>query len=108
MGRLAIALVLGLAATRLAGAADPPQDPNLPSARPAALQALSDDRARQKMMLESQAAYPGRCVCAEQTRDSKGGSCKGRHEVVKTRPVPLCRPAQVTPEMLAAWRRSHP
>lgn len=85
-----------------------PVDPTLPSVKPEALQALSDDRVRQQVMLESQAHYRGRCVCSYQTKDSEGRFCKGRHEIVKTKPQPICYPAQVTSEMAADWRRRHP
>ncbi len=80
-------------------------DPTLPSARPEALQQLSDTRVRQQIMQQSQAAYPGRCVCQYQTRDSKGRSCKGRHEVVRTRPQPICYPSQVTRSMIDKWQQ---
>ena len=80
-------------------------DPNLPSAHPEALQRLSDDRVRQRIMQESQARYSSRCVCQYQTKDSNGHSCKGRHEVI---PGPVCYPNQVTDEMLSDWRQRHP
>ena len=83
-------------------------DPNLPSAHPEALQRLSDDRVRQRIMQESQASYSGRCVCQYQTKDSNGHSCKGRHEVIKALPKPVCYPSQVTDEMLSDWRQRHP
>jgi hypothetical protein len=83
-------------------------DPNLPSAHPEALQRLSDDRVRQRIMQESQARYSGRCVCQYQTKDSNGRSCKGRHEAIKALPKPVCYPKQVTDEMLGDWRQRHP
>ena len=83
-------------------------DPSLPSARPEALQRLSDDRVRQQIMQESQAGYSGRCVCQYQTKDSNGRSCKGRHVAIKTLPGPVCYPNQVTDEMLSDWRQRHP
>ena len=83
-------------------------DPNLPSAHPEALRRLSDDRVRHRIMQESQARYSGRCVCQYQTKDSNGYSCKGRHEVIKALPEPVCYPSQVTDEMLSDWRQRHP
>ena len=83
-------------------------DPNLPSAHPEALQRLSDDRVRQRIMQESQAHYSGRCVCQYQTKDSKRHSCKGRHEVITELPEPVGYPNQVTNEMLSDWRQRHP
>jgi hypothetical protein len=83
-------------------------DPNLPSVKPEALQQLSDNRIRQQIMRESQAHYPGRCVCPYQTMDSNRRSCKGRHEVIKGRPRPICYPRQVTSAMASDWRRRHP
>src|SRR3984957_2441903 len=65
-------------------------DPSLPSAHPEALQRLSDDRVRQRIMQESQAGYSGRCVCQYQTKDSTGRSCKGRHEAIEASPKPVC------------------
>ena len=82
-------------------------DPNLPNAKPQALQHLSDNRVRQRIMQESQARYGGRCVCPYQTKDLKGHSCKGRHEVITTPPRPICYPSQVTGAMVSDWRRHH-
>jgi hypothetical protein len=82
-----------------------PHDPNLPTVKPEALQRLSDTRVRQQIMQESQAKYRGRCVCPYQTRDAKGRSCKGRHELVQSKPQPICYPEQVTPAMMSDWRR---
>ena len=84
-----------------------PHDPNLPTVKPEALQRLSDTRVRQQVMMESQAKYRGRCVCPYQTRDAKGRSCKGRHELVQSKPQPICYPEQVTPAMMSGWRRQH-
>src|ERR1700733_7602459 len=86
----------------------PSRDPNLPSANSEALQRLSDDRVRQRIMQESQARYRGRCVCQYQPKDSNGHSCTGRHEVVEKVPKPVCYPSQVTNEMLSDWRQRHP
>ena len=88
--------------------AAPLVDPNLPSVKPESLQQLSDNRVRQRIMLESQSHYSGRCVCQYQTKDSHGRSCKGRHEVIKTKPRPLCYPSQVDSEMVSDWRQRHP
>ena len=88
--------------------AAPPVDPNLPSVKPEALQQLTDNRVRQRILQESQSHYSGRCVCQYQTKDSHGRSCKGRHEVIKTKPQPLCYPSQVDSEMVSDWRQRHP
>ena len=92
----------------LARAQAPLHDPNLPSVTPEALQTLSDNRIRQDIMRDSQSSYPNRCVCPYQTRDLKGRSCKGRHEIVKSRPQPICYPRQVTDKMVSVWRRKNP
>lgn len=84
------------------------RDPNLPSVPPSALQRLSDNRVRQQIMTESQAPYAGRCVCSFQVQDANGRSCKGRYETISSKPRPLCRPADVSPAMINAWRREHP
>jgi hypothetical protein len=86
----------------------PPHDPNLPTVQPEALQELSDHRVQQQIIQQSQTHYPGRCVCQYMTRDSHGKSCKGRHEVIKTKPLPVCYPQQVTPRMISDWRRAQP
>jgi hypothetical protein len=100
-------LLFGIASIGYVHAEPAPHDPNLPSVKPEALQRLSDTRVRQQVMLESQAKYYGRCVCPYQTRDAKGRSCKGRHEVVQSKPRPICYPEQVTPAMMSDWRRQH-
>ena len=88
--------------------AAPLVDPNLPSVNPELLQQLTDNRIWQRIMQESQSHYSGRCVCPYQTKDSHGRSCKGRHEVIKTKPQPLCYPSQVDSEMVSDWRQRHP
>jgi len=103
-----IASTLTLATAPPSVAQAPLRDPNLPSVSPQALQQLSDDRVRQAIMRESQAHYPSRCVCRYQTQDSNRRSCKGRHEVIKTKPVPLCYPAQISEAMIRKWRQRHP
>jgi hypothetical protein len=85
----------------------PLHDPNLHTASPEALQQLSNERVRQKIIEDSQTRYAGRCVCQYMTQDSRQRSCKGRHEVIKTKPLPICYPSQVTPEMVSTWRRQH-
>jgi hypothetical protein len=88
--------------------AQPPlHDPNLPTVSPEALRQLSNSRIRQKIIENSQAHYAGRCVCQYMTQDSRRRSCKGRHEVIKTKPLPICYPSQVTPEMVGMWHRQH-
>ena len=80
IARLAAILLTSLCSPLYAQA--PPIDPNLPSVKPGALQHLSDNRIRQRIMHESQAHYSGRCVCQYQTKDLNGRSCKGRHEAI--------------------------
>ena len=104
---LSIAVILVPLTTSI-HAQTPPVDPTLSSVKPAALKALSDDRVRQQIMLESQARYNGRCVCSYQTKDTYGRLCKGRHEVIKAEPQPICYPAQITGEMVINWRQHHP
>jgi hypothetical protein len=103
-----LASTLLVAATKSSTAQPALRDPNLPSASPQALQQLSNNRVRQEIMRESQAHYPGRCVCRYQTQDSNRRSCKGRHEVIKTKPVPLCYPTQISDPMIKEWRQRHP
>ena len=97
-----------LAFTGSSRAQAPLHDPNLPSVRPEALLQLSDNRIRQDIMRDSQAPYPNRCVCPYQTKDLKGRSCKGRHEIIKIRSQPICYPEKVTDKMVSDWRRRHP
>jgi hypothetical protein len=104
---LLIPVLLGLLASSPRAQA-PLHDSNLPGVQPEALRELSDNRVRQHIIRESQAPYSGRCVCQYQTKDAKGHSCKGRHEVIRTHPQPLCYPSQVTSEMVSVWRQHHP
>jgi hypothetical protein len=83
-------------------------DPNLPTVKPQVLHQLANNRVRQRIMAENQAHYDGRCVCPYQTRDTNKQSCKGRHELIKTKPPPICYPRQITDEMVSNWRRRHP
>jgi hypothetical protein len=99
---------LALASARPFAAETLLRDPKLPSVPPKALRQLSDNRVRQAIIRESQARYPGRCVCRYQTQDSNRRSCNRRHEVIKTTPIPLCYPAQVSEAMVRDWRRRHP
>jgi hypothetical protein len=105
--RLLVALVsLGFIASLQAQA--PLHDPNLPTVKPEALRQLSDSRIRQQIMQDSQDHYGGRCVCPYMTADTRGRSCKARHERIKTKPLPICYPREVTNEMISNWRRQHP
>ena len=88
-------------------AEQPLHDPNLPSVKPEALQQLSDTQIRQQIMQQSQAHYPGRCVCPYQTRDSRGRSCRHRHEVITTAPRPICYPGDVSVSMIHEWQMRH-
>jgi hypothetical protein len=85
-----------------------PHDPNLPAARPDALRTMSDNVVRQRILIESQDRFRGRCVCSYTTQDANGRSCKGRHETVASEPKPICYPTEVTDEMVATWRARHP
>jgi hypothetical protein len=84
----------------------PLRDPNLLTVSPQALKDLSDERVRHDIMKESQAHYVGRCVCRYQTEDSHRHSCKGRHELITAKPIPICYPAQVSDVMIQQWRQS--
>jgi hypothetical protein len=101
-------LLLSLAPASLHAQQPALRDPTLPSVRPEALQRLSDDRIRQRIIQESQAHYGGRCVCSYKTHDAHGRSCKGRHAVIKAEPLPVCYPRQVTDEMVKDWRLKQP
>jgi hypothetical protein len=103
-----VASTLTLTIAKPLTAQAPLRDPNLPSVPPQVLQNLSDTRLRQNIMRESQTRYAGRCVCRYQTEDSNRRSCKGRHEVIKVKPIPLCYPAQVSDTMIQEWRKRHP
>src|SRR5215813_6722210 len=100
-------LLLGLASLCSVHAEEAPHDPNLPTVRPETLQRLSDTRIRQQIMHASQAKYRGRCVCPYQVQDANGRSCKGRHEVIRSDPRPVCYPGKVTDEMVRDWRQVH-
>jgi hypothetical protein len=82
-------------------------DPNLPTVHREESRQLSDTRVREHIIQESLEHYPNRCVCPYQTKDLHGRSCKRRHEVVKTAPLPVCYPRQVSSEMTMEWRRRH-
>jgi hypothetical protein len=101
-------LLMAIASIASLHAQVPLHDPSLPSVTPEALHQLSNNRIRQKILQQSQARYRDRCVCPYQTHDSRGRSCKGRHEVIRTAPQPVCYPSQVTNDMVADWRRQHP
>jgi hypothetical protein len=106
-GLLAAILVLSGAPAASIRAQQPLHDPNLPSVKPQALQQLSETQIRQQIIQQSQAPYPGRCVCPYQTQDTNGRSCKGRHEVIRKPPQPICYPHQVTRAMMDDWQRLH-
>ena len=84
-----------------------PHDDNLPHAKPQALQRLSDDRLRQRLLQDSQAPFHGRCACPRQATDGRGRACQGRVVQLPDHGPALCSPDQVTDEMLAAWRKRH-
>jgi len=69
--------------------------------------AQSDAQIRQRIIRESIAAYPGPCPCPYNI-DRAGRSC-GRRSAY-SRPggyAPICYPADVSAEDVAAWRRAH-
>ena len=102
-----LALAIILLTTLAARAQAPPHDENLPHAAPRALQRLSDDRLRQRILMESQAPFHGACACPHQATDARGRACHGRIVVLSSHKPALCSPAEVTDEMLAAWRKRH-
>jgi hypothetical protein len=106
-GLVAAILLMSAAPAASLHAAQPLHDPNLPSVKPPALQQLSETQIRQQIIQQSQAPYPGRCVCPYQTQDTNGRSCKGRHEVIRKQPQPICYPHQVTRAMMDDWQRLH-
>jgi hypothetical protein len=109
VGKVILILVMTLAGLVGSAAGQPGlHDPNLPTVKPEALRQLSDDRIKDKILVETQARYANRCVCPYMTRDAHGRSCKGRHEVVKSEHQAVCYPRQVTTEMVDDWRRRHP
>src|SRR3954452_22330362 len=77
------ALLVPVACPPLVQAQPAMHDPNLPTVKPDVLRHLSDDRMRQQIIQDSHVPYAGRCVCPYETRDSKGRSCRGRHELIK-------------------------
>jgi hypothetical protein len=106
---LPIAIMSGLSGSiGFVRAEAPLHDLNLPSVSPEALQDLKDTRTRQDIIQDSLSRYPNRCVCQYQTQDLAGRPCKGRHEVIKVAPRPICYPGQITPKMLSDWRQHHP
>ena len=105
MWGLPIVMVSGISVSIGFVRAEPPlYDPNLPSVSSEALQDLKDTRTRQDIIQDNLSRYPNRCVCQYQTQDAAGRSCKGRHEVIKNAPRPICYPGQITPKMLSDWR----
>ena len=106
-GLVAAVLLMSGAPAASLRAQQPSHDPNLPSVTPQALEQLSETQIRQQIIQQSQALYPGRCVCPYQTQDTNGRSCKGRHEIIKNLPQPICYPHQVTRAMMDDWQRLH-
>jgi len=80
------------------------------AATPTQAQKLNDDQVKAKIIEQSTAAYhaSGRpCACPYDAARN-GSSCGGRSAY--SRPggaAPLCYPADVTPDMVAQWRRQH-
>jgi len=74
---------------------------------PAMAARLSDAEVKRALIEESIAAYPGTCPCPYNT-DRRGHSCGGRSAY--SRPggyAPLCYDSQITPAMVAEYRRTH-
>jgi hypothetical protein len=101
---LAGSMICGMALAQ-ARAEDVLHDSTLPSVPPRALQELSDDRLRERIMLDSVAPYHGSCACSYQTRPN-GGTCRGHIHPLRGH-KPLCYPRDVTDAMLLDWRREH-
>ena len=93
--------------TTAAGAQVLPHDDNLPHAKPRALQQLSDDRLRQRILQDSQAPFQGACACPKQATDARGRACHGHVAVLASHKRALCSLSEVTDEMLASWRKRH-
>lgn len=103
-----VVLLVSLGATAPINAQTTLHDPNLPTVKSESLRQLIDTRDRLKIMAASQARFNGRCVCPYMTRDADQKSCKGRHEVIKVSPRPICYMRGVTDQMVSDWRRRHP
>ena len=72
-----------------------------------AASAQSDARVKQQIIRESLAAFAGQCPCPYSAMPD-GGSCDGRSAY--GRPgvaAPVCYPADIGPEAVAAWRDAH-
>ena len=65
-------------------------DPTLPSAEPEALQHLSDNRVRQRAHAGEPNTLQRSVRMLLPNEGLKQASCKGRHEVIKTQPAPIC------------------
>lgn len=66
---------------------------------------LSDEQVRQTLIAQSIAMYAGNCPCPYNV-DRAGRKC-GRRSAYSRRGgyAPLCYPADVTPEMIAGYRK---
>ncbi|QJE74898.1 hypothetical protein HHL28_13735 [Aerophototrophica crusticola] len=70
------------------------------------VRAQSDEALKQAIIQESIAGYPGNCPCPYNTMRN-GARCGGRSAY--SRPggyAPLCYPGDVTPEMLAQYKKA--
>ena len=68
---------------------------------------LSDGQIRAALIRESLASYPGNCPCPYNT-DRCGRACGSRSAY--SRPggyAPLCYEQDITPDMIARYRRTH-
>ena len=78
-----------------------------PEAKPTPVPVIATATIVASLIAESRASYPGNCACPDNT-DKRGHRCGGRSAY--SRPggyAPLCYPSDVTPEMIAEYRRTH-
>ncbi|MDL2284489.1 hypothetical protein LJC19_05035 [Oxalobacter sp. OttesenSCG-928-P03] len=68
--------------------------------------ALTDAQVRKQIVQESIESYPGNCPCPY-NRARNGSRCGGRSAWSRAGGYsPVCYEKEVTPEMIAEWRRS--
>ena len=77
------------------------------AAPPGAAQEFTDTQIRQRIILQSVTAYPGRCACPYSI-NRNGRRCGQRSAYRQPGgAAPLCFPDDVTDEMLAAYREQN-
>jgi hypothetical protein len=75
---------------------------------PAKSKRLTDAQIKRLMIQESIDAYPGNCPCPYNSA-SNGSSCGGRSAWSRAGGAePLCYPSDISAEMVAEYRASHP